>query len=124
MTMGEHNGNLPDEQVPDSHLEALTMKIVAAAGPELARRQRENPEDETIWVVLGRWSKPVLSAAALVVVVSASVLGLSSTDDVDIEDPTFTMAEALLPEDVAPWYYPGNELTLAAMVSALEGGYQ
>jgi len=120
MTNHEDDRPLQDYRASDFRLETLAKRIVEAAGPELARRRQE----DSLWLVLTGWTKPVLSAAAVWVLVSASVLGFASAGEADLESSSLTLAEALLPEELAPMYYDGNEFTLAELVSALERDFQ
>lgn len=102
----------------EGHLIALTERIVSAAGPELARRRQE----DSLLFVLAQWSKPIISAAAVLVVVAGSILGIHRRGTSDDETQAVTLAEVLIPQELAPWYYPENETTLMEIVSALEGG--
>jgi hypothetical protein len=109
---------LRDYEVGDDHLIALAERIVSAAGPELERRRQE----DSLLYVLARWSKPIIVAAAVLVLVAGSILGTYRRGANDDETQTMTLAEVLIPQELAPWYYLENETTLGEIVSALEGG--
>jgi hypothetical protein len=97
--------------------ETLVGKITRAAAPELSRRRQE----QTLTYVFAQWSRPVISAAAVLTLIFGSLLGIYLETEPGPEVRLPTLAEVLIPEDLAPWLNPGNEPTLAEMVGALEG---
>ncbi|MFC1660787.1 hypothetical protein ACFL3S_04860 [Gemmatimonadota bacterium] len=101
--------------------EALVRSIVEGAGPELARRRWGKSTADLI----SGWSRPVLSAAALLVFVSATLLFLSRESMTGSRlasdsGETPLLAEALVPEGLAGWLEGGDPPSLVEFVQAME----
>jgi len=106
-----------------SRWEAAVGGIMAAAAPELERRARAT--DPVI--VLARWRRPVLSAAATVALLaSAAILARGGADEGSLAalagagDGGSTVAAALVPGAVATWLMGGETESVAQLVQALE----
>jgi hypothetical protein len=97
--------------------ETLVGRITQAASPELSRRRQE----QTLTFVFAQWSRPLISAAAVLTLIFGSLLGIYLETESGPEVQLPTLAEVLIPEDLAPWFNPGNEPTLAELVGVLEG---
>jgi hypothetical protein len=111
----------PDFSEAPGPWEALVAAILSEAGPELARRRRE----QTLSGLISGWSRPIFSAAMLVIVASATALLLSTRrrdgavgDDGSVTTPL--LAEALVGEELAGWLEGGDPLSLAEFVEVLE----
>lgn len=102
--------------------EAAVSGIMAAAAPELERRARlASPV-----IVLSRWRRPVLSAAATVALLaSAAILSRGRAGELGPgapggEDVGSAVAAALVPGAVANWVMGGEAGSVAELVQALE----
>jgi hypothetical protein len=106
--------------------EAAVRSIVAAATPELERRARASSP----LIVLARWTRPVLSAAATVALLaSAAILsrgrGEGELGEVAVNTevaPEMAVASALLPGAMSTWIMGGETESVVALVQALEEG--
>jgi hypothetical protein len=105
--------------------EAAVQSIVAAAAPELERRERA----ASPVIVLARWTRPVLSMAATVALLaSATILtrgrgqeGTVAETTTEVE-PELAVASALLPGAMSDWVMGGETESVVALVQALEEG--
>jgi hypothetical protein len=102
--------------------EAAVRSIRAAAAPELERRAKA----ASALSVLERWSRPVLSAAATVVLLASAAMfagGRSGGEEVAGSgvDPDAAVASALLPGAMSTWIVEGETESVVALVQALEG---
>jgi hypothetical protein len=95
--------------------ERLVRRIVAAAGPELARRAREAGP---LTFVAG-WARPTLAAAAIIVLVALGSLFAIDPAGVD-GDETRTLEALGIPAPAAEWLEDGREPTTADLVLAVE----
>jgi hypothetical protein len=104
--------------------EAAVRSIVATATPELERRARAASPT----IVLNRWMRPVMSAAATVALLaSAAILRgrpgaepeTASTDEVV---PEMAVASVLLPGAMSDWIMGEETESVVALVQALEEG--
>ncbi len=96
--------------------EGLVRRIMMAAGPELARRRRER----TLLLQFEEWSRPVYSAAALLILIFGSVLVLASRAEVEGAADGPLIVEAVLPNPLSLWLEMGTQPTLVEMVNAFE----
>ena len=69
----------------------------------------------------GRWSRRLIPAAAVVVALSGTLLGVHGLGVTGTDETSPTLAEAITPEPLAFWFHATDEPTLVEMVSALEG---
>lgn len=81
--------------------ERAVSGIVDAAGPELRRRA----EARRAWPrEVQRWARPLLAAAAALILVSTVSLLLETGDGSSpLPAPTFELESALYPAEVEPW---------------------
>lgn len=109
-----------DPAVDPVRWENAVAAIMDAAGPELARRVRQRGALE----VLEGWARPVFAlAASLVLVASASILSGSQNGQGALAEngsSLNTMAEALVPSEVAAWIEVGHALSADELASALD----
>ena len=106
--------------------EAAVRSIVAAATPELERRARA----ASPMIVLSRWTRPVLSAAAAVALLaSAAILTRAPSEGGVVEvaantdvAPEMAIASALLPGAMSTWIMGGETESVVALVQAMEEG--
>lgn len=108
-------------------MEALVARVMEAAGPELSRRAtgRKPLVAQGPVAALAAWSRPILAAAAVVVLVSTGVLqwipapGGSGVGDDDMA----LLPEVLgLPTTVAAWLDEDRAPTARELVLAMEDG--
>ncbi len=111
-----------------ARFESLVAGIMAAAGPELARRAglRATP-----LLVLTQWTRPMLAAAAVIALASAAALGLAGRGAgpttmqlaTVVAAPTPGMAEALnVPAPVDAWIAGDRDPTKGDLIAAIEQG--
>lgn len=97
--------------------ERLVRSITHHAAPELARRAAENSPI----ALLASWARPMLVAAAVVIVCSSAVLTMTP----DVRNPLTPDAgivEALhVPTPVADWLTEDRAPTVGDLILALEG---
>lgn len=109
-----------DPAVDPVRWENAVAAIMDAAEPELARRVRQRGALE----VLEGWARPVFAlAASLVLVASASILSGSQNGQGALAEngsSLNTMAEALVPSEVAAWIEVGHALSADELASALD----
>jgi hypothetical protein len=106
--------------------EAAVRSIVAAAAPELERRARASSPV----IVLARWTRPVLSAAAVVALLASAAILSRGQSDGEIGGvataaevaPEMAVASALLPGAMSTWIMGGETESVVALVQALEEG--
>lgn len=95
--------------------ERLVRDIVAAAGPELARRARAAGP----LALLAGWARPTLAAAAIIVLVALGALFAFDSGGAGGDDAR--SLEALgIPAPAAEWLEDGREPTTADLVLAVE----
>ena len=95
--------------------ERLVGDIVTSAEPLLAAR-RDPPGMSTL---VADWARPSLAAAAAVMILFASAVGITSgNSDALASEPT--LAQSLVPEAFAAWLTVDYEPTLTELVVALE----
>jgi hypothetical protein len=111
------NGGWPPGTDPD-RMEDLVRRITLAAGPELARRHRER----TLMRQFEEWSRPVYSAAALLILIFGSVLVLASRGEWGAETEGPLIVEAVLPNPLSLWVDMGTSPTLVEVLNAFEEG--
>ena len=97
--------------------EALVEGIIARAAHELAtRRNRFNP-----FLQLASWRRPMLAAAAVVAVVSATILTQYQVPRPADEPETDGIAEAVgVPVELAQWIWDGEVPTTADLFAAFD----
>ena len=103
--------------------EAAVRSIVAAGAPELQRRR--GAASPTL--VLNRWMRPVMSAAAMVALLaSAAILRGRGTEaetaSTEAVAPEMAVASALLPGAMSDWIMGGETESVVSLVQALEEG--
>ena len=104
--------------------EAAVQSIMAAAAPELERRERA----ASPVIVLARWTRPVLSMAATVALLaSATILSRGRSQGAVAEgatevEPEMAVASALLPGAMSDWVMGEETESVVALVQALEEG--
>ena len=103
--------------------EAAVRSIVAAGAPELERRARAASPT----LVLNRWMRPVMSAAAMVALLaSAAILRGRGTEaetaSAEEVAPEMAVASALLPGAMSDWIMGGETESVVSLVQALEEG--
>ena len=91
----------------------IVAAITAEAADELARRARATPFTE-----LARWQRPMLAAAAVLAIISLTVMSRIELPDVT-EDVTAGVEEALgVPSALAQWMWTDELPTTADLFSA------
>lgn len=109
-----------DPAVDPERWENAVGTIMEAARPELARRARQRGALD----VLEGWARPVFAlAASLVLVASAAILSASQDEAVGLAESGTslnTVAEALVPSEVAAWLEVGHTLSADELVTALD----
>lgn len=99
--------------------ERMVGGIVAAAGPELARRAAQ-PQPGMLLLLSG-WMRPTVSAAALMAAAAAAFLVTQGPAGAPAAEAG--LAESLgYPTAVAEWVYGGETPSVEALVAAMEGG--
>ncbi len=112
----EHSPGPGPTQAGGDRWEGLVRTITLAAAPELARRRhRQN--------FLGQveaWSRPLWSAAALLILIFGStlILALRAPQDPSLSTPL--IVEAVLPNPLSLWMETGTQPTLMEVVLAFE----
>jgi hypothetical protein len=102
-------------QLDEARRELLVATIMANAGPELARRAAV---DVTPMLMLSRWSRPALAAAAVLAAVCVTVLSL---ERVEAPGPGYGLADALaVPEPAVGWLVSERAPTVADVLVAME----
>jgi hypothetical protein len=104
--------------------EAAVRRVAAAAAPELERRARASSPV----IVLARWTRPVLSAAATVAVFASAAILSRGRGEGDLGEtaaagevaPEMAVASALLPGAMSTWIMGGETESVVALVQALE----
>lgn len=102
--------------------EAAVRRMVAAAGPELERRAAlQSPV-----LVLARWRRPVLSAAATVALLASAAILTRARNGATTEGAAITaeatVAGVLFPAEMSDWLAGGEVESVTALVQALEDG--
>ncbi len=109
-----------DPAVDPVRWEGAVGAIMAAAQPELERRSRVRGALD----VLEGWARPVFAlAASLVLVASGAILSVSRDEAVGLAESDTswdTLAEALVPSEVAAWLEVGHTLTADELATALD----
>jgi hypothetical protein len=101
-------------RLDDARRAALLSSIMAAAEPELRRRQAA---DVSPMLVLSHWLRPALAAAAVLAVVCVSVLALEWTPAI----PGAGLADALaVPRPADEWLVGERAPTVADVFLAME----
>ncbi len=95
------------------HFEQVVSAITARAADELARRARATPIIE-----LARWRRPMLAAAAVLAIISLTVMSRLELPDTNAEATT-GVAEALgVPSELAQWMWTDELPTTADLFLA------
>lgn len=98
--------------------ERMVGSIMAAAGPELARRA--SLPAPGMLLLLSDWMRPAVSTAALLAAAAAAFLLTAQPDAARTAGPG--VADALgYPDAVAAWVDGGQTPSVEALVVALEG---
>ena len=101
--------------------ERMVAGVMAAAGPELARRASQ-PQPGML-LLLADWMRPTVSAAALLAAAAAAFLVTGGP--VQTSTASGGLADALgYPTAVADWVDDGQTPSVEALVVALEGDTQ
>ena len=106
-----------DPTTDHERFEAMVEGIVARAAHELApRRTRFNP-----FIQLAFWRRPMLAAAAVVAVVSATILTQYRAPQPAEGGETDGIAEAVgVPVELAQWIWDGEVPTTADLFAAFD----
>jgi len=106
-----------DPTTDQERFKAMVEGIVARAAHELAtRRTRFNP-----FIQLASWRRPMLAAAAVVAVVSATILTRTQVPQPAVEPETDGIAEAVgVPVELAQWIWDGEVPTTADLFAAFD----
>ncbi len=94
--------------------EAAVEGIMRAAAPELARRRQQ----AGLMPTLLAWARPALSAAATIAVLFSLGVAVNAGRAAPASEPT--LADALVPDEVARWLIEGYQPTVTEVVVALE----
>jgi hypothetical protein len=98
----------------EARRELLIAAIMANAAPELARREAL---DVSPMLMLWRWSRPALAAAALLAAICVGVLSLELADTT----PGYGLADALaVPEPADAWLLSERAPTVGDVLIAME----
>ncbi|HEX2189554.1 MAG TPA: hypothetical protein VHG51_11680 [Longimicrobiaceae bacterium] len=98
--------------------ERMVGGIMAAAGPELARRAAL-PQPGML-LLLSDWLRPTVSAAALMAAAAAAFLVAQGPATAPVAEAG--LAESLgYPTAVADWVYGGDAPSVEALVTEMEG---
>jgi hypothetical protein len=107
-----------DPERDSARWERMVAGVMAAAGPELARRA-SLPQPGML-MLLGDWLRPTVSTAALLAAAAAAFLFTTETGTPAASGSD--LADALgYPTAVADWMDDGQTPTVEALVTALEG---
>jgi hypothetical protein len=107
-----------DPERDSARWERMVAGVMAAAGPELARRA-SLPQPGML-MLLGDWLRPTVSTAALLAAAAAAFLFTTETGAPAASGSD--LADALgYPTAVADWMDDGQTPTVEALVTALEG---
>jgi hypothetical protein len=120
MTDGYEPDRSLDPAVDPLRWERAVHAIMSAAEPELARR---SPEARGTLIVLHDWARPVFAiAASLVLLASATLLtvGRAPSSQLTAAETSGTVAEALVPSEVAAWLETGYGMTATDLMTAIE----
>lgn len=94
------------------HFDEIVAAITTEAADELARRGRPTPI-----IQLARWQRPMLAAAAVLAIISLTVMSRIELPDDTAEDPV-GVAEALgVPDALAQWMWTDELPTTADLFS-------
>lgn len=105
------------DPLSDAHEERLVRAITRRAGPELMRRAAQNSPI----ALVASWARPALAAAAVMVVLSSSVLRMTR-DARFAQTPDYGIVEALhLPAPVADWIVEDRTPTVRDLILVIEG---
>ncbi|HSJ25938.1 MAG TPA: hypothetical protein VK929_14775 [Longimicrobiales bacterium] len=103
-------------ELDEGRRELLVAAIMANAGAELDRRQSL---DVSPMLVLSRWVRPALAAAAVVAVVCVSVLAVEPAE----QQPGYGLADELaVPQPADAWLMGEREPTVGDVLVAMERG--
>ncbi len=106
-----------DPEADPTRLERSAHTIAARLAPSLARRRAR---DQTLWLQLLWWRRPVLAAGVLVAAASIAVLAMPRSVPVRTAAPG-TLAEAEgLPAPVAGWVESGRPPSNDALLGLKE----
>ena len=107
-----------DPERDSERWERMVGSIMAAAGPELARRAQQPAPG--MLLLLSDWMRPTVSTAALLAAAAAAFLLTGQPDATRSTSPG--LADALgYPDAVATWVEGGQTPSVEALVVALEG---
>ena len=119
MTDGHEDRGPMDPTVNAPRWERAVSSIVAAAGPELARRARARGT----FAVLDDWARPVFAIAASLVLLASAALLTGGGDGGELAAAEFegnTVAEALVGPELAAWLEVGHTLTADELATAID----
>jgi hypothetical protein len=96
--------------------ELLVAAIMARAGTELERRESV---DISPMLMLSRWTRPALAAAAVLAVICVSLLSMELTD----ATPGYGLADELsVPQPADAWLVGERAPTVGDVLAAMERG--
>jgi hypothetical protein len=96
--------------------ELLVAAIMAGAGAELERRRSA---DVSPMLMLSRWSRPALAAAAVLAAICVAVLSLDATEP----EPAVGLTEELsVPQPADAWLVAERAPTVGDLLATMERG--
>jgi hypothetical protein len=122
------NGNDPrplralDPTRDPERLERLVGGILAATGPELARRAEAHAARASLLLGLSDWLRPALAAAALLAFLALAAL-LGGGARADVEPPPGLTQALGYPAPVATWVETERTPSVEEVLISLEGGH-
>jgi hypothetical protein len=97
--------------------ELMVAAIMARAAAELERRESQ---DVSPMLVMSRWMRPALAAAATLAVICVSILALAGNE---AAAPGFGLADELaVPEPADAWLVSERQPTVGDVLAAMERG--
>ncbi len=103
-------------------LDRLVNGILAAAGPELARRAAVHAARGSLLLGLSDWLRPALAAAALLAFLALAAL-LGGGTRADVEPPPGLTQALGYPAPVATWVETERTPSVEEVLISLEGGH-
>lgn len=103
-------------------LDALVARVMHAAEPELRRRASMRRGGNGLLAALAGWSRPILSAAAVVALLSTGALGWDLVGSAQAEEAALLPELLGLPSTVAAWLDEDRAPTTRELILAMEDG--
>jgi len=88
-----------DPTADTGHFESLVARITAAARPELERRRLQS----SVWWQMVRWRRPMLAAAAMIVLVSLTMAQIVRSPAGNLEGTGQIAGTLGIPTALAGW---------------------